>query len=78
MSTGPSQHGNQPFAPIADFIVRARWLWVAMTVLLVAFSVAKIANVVPLNPDARIFFAEETRIGSRWTALRTRSTRTIT
>ena len=51
--------GNQPFAPVAAFIVRARWLWVLMTVGLVAFSIARIDQIWSPNPDARIFFAAE-------------------
>ncbi|MEM1162933.1 MAG: MMPL family transporter, partial [Pseudomonadota bacterium] len=50
---------SQPFAPVADFIVRMRWLWLFTTAALVAVSIANISNIVPLNPDARIFFAEE-------------------
>ena len=48
-----------PMAPLADFIVRMRWLWLATTVVLVALSLANISNIWPPNPDARIFFAEE-------------------
>ena len=46
-------------APAADFIVRARWLWLVLAAGLVALSVARIENIWPPNPDARIFFAEE-------------------
>ncbi|MEM9139174.1 MAG: MMPL family transporter, partial [Pseudomonadota bacterium] len=59
MSTDPSKQGPQPFAPVADFIVRARWLWVLMAVGLVAVSLARIDQIWPPNPDARIFFAPE-------------------
>lgn len=43
----------------AAFIVDARWLWVALTVVLVAVSVARIDRIWPLDPDARVFFAPE-------------------
>ncbi|MFK7944798.1 MAG: hypothetical protein AB8B85_18070, partial [Paracoccaceae bacterium] len=56
--TAPSSR-TQPMAPLADFIVRMRWLWLATTVLLVALSLANIAKIWPPNPDARIFFAAE-------------------
>ena len=47
------------FAGLADFIVRMRWLWLAVTVALVVLSAMPLANIWPPNPDARIFFAEE-------------------
>ena len=50
---------RNPFAPVADFIVRARWLWLVLAVVLLAVSVWRIDRIVPLNPDARIFFAED-------------------
>ncbi|MEM9060940.1 MAG: outer membrane lipoprotein-sorting protein [Pseudomonadota bacterium] len=50
---------GQFFAPVADFIVRMRWVWLALTVAMVAMSLAKIDRIWPPNPDARIFFAEE-------------------
>ncbi|MEM7057197.1 MAG: outer membrane lipoprotein-sorting protein [Pseudomonadota bacterium] len=59
MNTGSPQHSSQPFAPVADFIVKARWLWLLMAVGLVALSMARIDQIWPPNPDARIFFAEE-------------------
>ena len=59
MSPSSDAPGSQPFAPVAEFIVKARWLWLVLTVGLVLFSLAKIENIWPPNPDARIFFAEE-------------------
>ncbi|MEM1298646.1 MAG: MMPL family transporter, partial [Pseudomonadota bacterium] len=56
---GTSDGRAQPMAPVADFIVRMRWLWLATTVVLVAISLANISKIWPPNPDARIFFAEE-------------------
>jgi predicted RND superfamily exporter protein len=56
MSPTPAR---QPFAPVADFIIRMRWVWLLVTAALVALSLAQIKNIWPLNPDARIFFAEE-------------------
>ncbi|MBY8975458.1 outer membrane lipoprotein-sorting protein [Rhodobacteraceae bacterium NNCM2] len=44
---------------IADFIVRFRWLWVFLSIALVGISVVHVDRVYPLNPSARIFFAEE-------------------
>ncbi|MEM6906330.1 MAG: MMPL family transporter, partial [Pseudomonadota bacterium] len=46
-------------ARAADFIVRARWLWLIVAVALVAVSVARIDRIWPLDPTARIFFAPE-------------------
>ena len=43
----------------AAFIVDARWLWVALTIALVAVSVARLDRIWPLDPDARVFFAPE-------------------
>ncbi|MEM7422613.1 MAG: outer membrane lipoprotein-sorting protein [Pseudomonadota bacterium] len=54
-----SEQPKQTFAPVADFIVRMRWLWLALSVALVAVSLARIDQIWPPNPDARIFFAEE-------------------
>ena len=50
---------REPFAPVADFIIRMRWAWLGLTAVLIALSLAQIANIFPPNPDARIFFAEE-------------------
>ena len=58
MSALPSDR-NRIFARLADFIVRMRWLWLATTIALVTLSAWPIANIWPLNPDARIFFAKE-------------------
>ena len=54
----------RPFARKANdraaaFIVRARWLWVGLAVVLVGLSLARIDNIWPLDPDARVFFAPE-------------------
>ena len=43
----------------ARFIVGARWLWLALTVALVALSIARIDQIWPLDPNARVFFAPE-------------------
>ncbi|MEM7190416.1 MAG: efflux RND transporter permease subunit, partial [Pseudomonadota bacterium] len=59
MRDAPSDTSSQPFAPLADFIVRMRWLWLLTAAALVAVSMVNIANIWPPNPDARIFFAEE-------------------
>ena len=59
MSDTESAGTSQPFAPVADFIVRMRWSWLVMTIGLVALSLARIDQIWPPNPDARIFFAEE-------------------
>ena len=50
---------REPFAPVADFIIRMRWAWLGLTAILIALSLAQIASIFPPNPDARIFFAEE-------------------
>lgn len=54
----------RPFARNANihaaaFIVRARWLWVGLAIVLVGLSLARIDNIWPLDPDARVFFAPE-------------------
>ena len=54
-----SDSNGQFFAPVADFIVRMRWFWLLLTVGIVAISLARIDQIWPPNPDARIFFAEE-------------------
>lgn len=46
-------------AATADMIVRLRWLWLVMTLVLVGLSVARLDRIWPPNPDARIFFAKE-------------------
>ncbi|MEM7545461.1 MAG: outer membrane lipoprotein-sorting protein [Pseudomonadota bacterium] len=43
-------------ARLADFIVRTRWLWLVMALLLAGVSVMRIDRIVPIDPDARIFF----------------------
>lgn len=43
-------------ATIADFIVRTRWFWVVFAVLLAGVSVMRMDRIVPIDPDARIFF----------------------
>lgn len=43
----------------ARFIVRVRWLWMVMTIALVALSIARIDQIWPLDPNARVFFAPE-------------------
>ncbi len=51
--------GDGVSAYIADFIVRTRWLWVVIALVTVAASAARLENVVPIDPDARVFFAPE-------------------
>jgi len=51
--------GNGVSARIADFIVRTRWLWVIAALAMLAVSAARLDQVVPIDPDARIFFAPE-------------------
>ncbi len=51
--------GNGLSARIADFIVSTRWFWVVAALAMVAVSAAKLDQVVPIDPDARIFFAPE-------------------
>lgn len=51
--------GSGASARIADFIVRTRWLWVIAALAMVVVSAARIDQVVPIDPDARIFFAPE-------------------
>ncbi|MEM0988880.1 MAG: efflux RND transporter permease subunit [Pseudomonadota bacterium] len=46
-------------APVADWIVKLRWVWLALTIALVAVSVARIDQIWPPDPSARIFFAPE-------------------
>ncbi|MFN3262331.1 MAG: outer membrane lipoprotein-sorting protein [Pikeienuella sp.] len=55
---GVEQQGGVT-ARIATFIVRWRWAWLALTVILAAVSVARLDRIVPIDPDARIFFAPE-------------------
>ncbi len=43
----------------ARFIVANRWLWVLLTLALVAVSAARIDRIWPPDPSARIFFAPE-------------------
>jgi len=43
----------------ARFIVGARWLWLALTIALAALSIARIDQIWPLDPNARVFFAPE-------------------
>lgn len=43
----------------AHFIVSARWLWVALTIAAMALAVARIDQIWPLDPNARVFFAPE-------------------
>lgn len=58
MNADPTgRHGLM--ATTADAIVRLRWLWLGLTVVLIALSVARLDRIWPPNPDARIFFAEE-------------------
>ncbi|MEM7212868.1 MAG: MMPL family transporter, partial [Pseudomonadota bacterium] len=59
MSTEPIDDRTSLSARAADFIIRMRWAWLGLTAVIVALSLAQISNIVPLNPDARIFFAEE-------------------
>ncbi|MEM7496934.1 MAG: outer membrane lipoprotein-sorting protein [Pseudomonadota bacterium] len=54
---GPGQAG--PAARFADAVVRYRWIFLALSLALVAVSVSKIGNIWPPDPSARIFFAEE-------------------
>ncbi|MEM7669360.1 MAG: efflux RND transporter permease subunit, partial [Pseudomonadota bacterium] len=44
---------------VADFIVRSRWLWIFVSIAVVAVAVARIDQIFPLNPSARVFFAPE-------------------
>ncbi len=46
-------------ARIAAFIVDWRWLWIVAAIALAALSVARLDRIVPIDPDARIFFAPE-------------------
>ncbi|MDF2235338.1 outer membrane lipoprotein-sorting protein [Albimonas sp. CAU 1670] len=55
----PLQPTGGVSARVAEAIVRLRALWLAMTVALIGLSVAQIGGIVPLNADARIFFAQE-------------------
>ncbi|MEM1276367.1 MAG: outer membrane lipoprotein-sorting protein [Pseudomonadota bacterium] len=40
-------------------IVRLRWVWIVVSLALVAIAVARIDQTVPLDPSARVFFAPE-------------------
>ncbi|MEM8791552.1 MAG: outer membrane lipoprotein-sorting protein [Pseudomonadota bacterium] len=44
---------------IAERIVRLRWLWIFLSIALVTVAIARIDQIVPLNPTARVFFAPE-------------------
>lgn len=46
-------------AKLADFIVRTRWFWIAFTIVIAGISVMRIDQIVPIDPDARIFFDPE-------------------
>jgi predicted RND superfamily exporter protein len=63
MSSNPDRTAARKSASLAvraaRFIVSARWLWVVLTVALVAISVARIDQIWPLDPNARVFFAPE-------------------
>lgn len=48
--------GSGVAARLADFIVRTRWFWLIFAVALTAVSAARIDRIVPIDPDARIFF----------------------
>ncbi len=51
--------GAGRLAPVANFIVKARWLWVLLSIGLLAVSLARIDTIWPPDPSARIFFAPE-------------------
>lgn len=51
--------GETAMRRAAAFIVRARWLWIGLAVVLVALSIARLDRIWPLDPDARVFFAPE-------------------
>ncbi|MGZ0186561.1 MAG: efflux RND transporter permease subunit, partial [Alphaproteobacteria bacterium] len=59
MTHSDSVAGRGLAAKAAAFIVRARWLWVALTIVLVALSIARMDRIWPLDPNARVFFAPE-------------------
>ncbi|MEO1495073.1 MAG: outer membrane lipoprotein-sorting protein [Pseudomonadota bacterium] len=59
MSGSEQDRPTDFYARLADVIVRWRIVWPFLAIGLVALSLAQISNIVPLNPDARIFFAEE-------------------
>lgn len=48
--------GGGVSARLADFIIRTRWFWLAFTLILAAVSAARLDRIVPIDPDARIFF----------------------
>ncbi|MEO1611048.1 MAG: MMPL family transporter, partial [Pseudomonadota bacterium] len=48
--------GGGVSARLADFIVRTRWLWLVVAIAVAAVSAARIDRIVPIDPDARIFF----------------------
>ncbi|GMG81349.1 hypothetical protein LNKW23_05620 [Paralimibaculum aggregatum] len=55
----PANGGRALAARAAGFIVANRWLWVLSTLALIAFSAARIDQIWPPDPSARIFFAPE-------------------
>ncbi|MEM7525155.1 MAG: MMPL family transporter, partial [Pseudomonadota bacterium] len=54
----PSGYGRSDGlnARIADFIVRTRWFWVVFALIVAGVSAMRIDRIVPIDPDARIFF----------------------
>ncbi|MEM6932302.1 MAG: outer membrane lipoprotein-sorting protein [Pseudomonadota bacterium] len=51
--------GNTLASRAANFIVQARWLWIILSILIVGLATARIDQIVPLDPTARVFFAPE-------------------
>ncbi|MGB0506126.1 MAG: outer membrane lipoprotein-sorting protein [Pikeienuella sp.] len=49
-------HGGGAMARLADIIVRLRWFWIIFAIGLAAFSAARLDQIAPIDPDARIFF----------------------
>ncbi|MEO0360204.1 MAG: MMPL family transporter, partial [Pseudomonadota bacterium] len=48
--------GSGIAARLAEIIVRFRWLWIVVCIAVAAVSVMRIDRIVPIDPDARIFF----------------------
>ncbi len=44
---------------VADFIIRARWWWLVLGIVLAAIALARIDTIWPLTADSRIFFDED-------------------
>lgn len=59
MADGGATAGAGRSARMADFIVRWRWVWIGLAIVLAALSVARLDRIVPIDPDSRIFFAPE-------------------